>query len=114
MIYKDFMTLIIIFVIILTLGIRIAEKGLNVTMGLDIRPKSFNVDILGDRVYNFTVLGNNLKLQRYYKIGNIFADKGHLTMKINGKKIKLNSLIPTGVMLKGRLNLDKKSANMYN
>jgi hypothetical protein len=114
MVYKDIIILLIIFVILLTLGIRIAEKGLNAIMGLDIGPRSFDFAILGDRVYNVTVLGNSIKLQRYYKIGDIFADKGCLSLNINGKKIKFNSLIPTGVMLKGRPNLDKKSVNMYN
>ena len=114
MIYKDFITILIIFVILLSLGIRIAEKGLNATMGLDIRPRSFDFVILDDRLYNFILLGNSFKLQRYYKIGDVFADKGCIRLNINGKKIKLNSLIPTGVMLKGLLNLDKKSANMYN
>ncbi|HHY70947.1 MAG TPA: histidine kinase [Thermoanaerobacterales bacterium] len=114
MIYKDLMKLLIIFIIFLSLGIQVAEKGLNDTMGLDIRPRSFDFIILDDRVYNFTVLGNSFKLQRYYKIGDIFADKGCITLNINGKMFKLNSVIPTRVMLKGPLNLDKKSANMYN
>ncbi|NLZ52024.1 MAG: histidine kinase [Thermoanaerobacteraceae bacterium] len=114
MIYKDLITLIIIFVILLTIGVRIAEKGLYDTMGLDLRPKSFDFDFQSDRVYSFTVFGNSLKLQKYYRIGDIFAHKGHLSLVINGKKISINSLVPTGFFFMERLNLDKKSANMYN
>ncbi|HHV18031.1 MAG TPA: histidine kinase [Thermoanaerobacterales bacterium] len=114
MVYKDLITILIIFVIFLSLGIRIAEKGMNTIMGLDIRPKSFDFVILSDRVYNVIVLGNSIKLQKYYKIGDIFAGKGIINLNINGKKIKLDSIIPAGVMPKRRTNLDKKSVNMYN
>ncbi len=114
MVYKDIITILIIFVIFLSLGIRIAEKGLNATMGLNIRPKSFDFAILSDRVYNVTVLGNSIKFQRYYRIGDIFASKGIINININGKNIRINSIIPAGVMPKRRPNLDKKSANMYN
>jgi hypothetical protein len=114
MIYKDLITLIIIFIILLTIGIRIAEKGLYDAMGLDLRPRSFDFDFESDRIYSFTVLGNSLKLQKYYKIGNIFAYNGQISFIINGRRFTFNSIIPTGVMLKDPLNLDKKSANMYN
>ena len=114
MIYKDLITLIIIFILLLTMGIRIAEKGLYNTMGLDLKPQSFDFDFQDDRVYSFTVLGNNIKLQKYYKVGNIVAYRGQISFVINGKTFTINSMIPTGVMLQERLNLDKKTANMYN
>jgi len=114
MIYKDLITLIIIFIILLTIGIRIAELGLYETMGLDLKPKSFDFDFQRDRVYRFVVLGNSLKLQKNYKVGNVVVCKGNISIIINGKRFTINSIISTGVTLKERLNLDKKSANMYN
>ncbi|MCG1012696.1 histidine kinase [Tepidanaerobacter sp. GT38] len=114
MIYKDLITLVIIFILLLTIGVRVAEKGLYNTMGLDLRPQSFDFDFQEDRVYSFTVLGSNIKLQKYYKIGNMVACRGQISFMINGKTFTINSMIPTGVMLQERLNLDKKTANMYN
>ncbi|MDD4569854.1 MAG: histidine kinase [Tepidanaerobacteraceae bacterium] len=112
--YKKFIVVIIIFVIIFVIGVRTAEKGLNAVMGLNIKLKSFEFFIFDDRIYNFVILGNSFKFQRYYKIGEIYADRGFISLQINGKKFWLNSLIPTGVVLKSRPNLDKKSVNMYN
>ena len=64
MIYKDLITLIIIFFLLLALGVRIAEQGLYETMGLDLRPKSFDFDFQRDRVYSFTILGNSLEVKK--------------------------------------------------
>ncbi len=114
MIYKDLITLIIIFTILLTIGVRVAEKGLYDTMGIDWRPQSFDFDFQEDRVYRFTLLGNSVKLQNYHKIGNIVAYRGHISFIVNGKTFTINSIIPTGVMLREGPNLDKKTTNMYN
>lgn len=114
MIYKDLVTLFIIFTIILSLGIRIAEEGLNATMGLDMRPKSFNLIIFKNRAYDLTILGKTFKLQKYYKVGEIFVGKGCVSLKINEKEFTLYSLIPTRTILKDRQNVDKKPANRYN
>ncbi len=106
--------LLILFIIFTFIGIWVAEKGLNGVMGLDIRPKSFDFVVLNDNIYDFTVLGNSIKFHRYYKIGDIAADKGHITLNINGKTLELNYIIPIEVVLKDTLNLDKKPTNMYN
>jgi len=114
MIYKDLITIIIIFTILLTIGVRIAELGLYKTMGLDLKPKSFNFDFQSDRVYSFTIIGNRLELKKYYKVGNILASKGNISIVVNGKRFAINSIIPTGVVLQESMNLDKKTAKMYN
>lgn len=114
MIYKDLLTLFVIFAIILSLGIRIAEEGLNAMMGLDIRPKSFNFIIFNDRTYDLSILGKTFKFQKYYKVGEIFVGKGCMSLKINEKQFTLYSLIPARTILKDRQNVDKKPANRYN
>ncbi|HQA59690.1 MAG: histidine kinase [Tepidanaerobacteraceae bacterium] len=114
MIYKDLITLIIIFFLLLALGVRIAEQGLYETMGLDLRPKSFDFDFQRDRVYSFTILGNSLEVKKYYQVGNIVACREKIDVTINGKSFTINPIIPTGVMMRESVNLDKKTAKMYN
>jgi len=114
MIYKDLVTLIIIFVILLTIGVRAAEMGLYATMGLDLQPKSFDFVFQRDRLYSFTVFGNSLELKKFYKVGNILASKGNISIVVSGKSFTINSIIPTGVMLRETANLDKTTAKLYN
>jgi len=96
------------------MGVRTAEQGLYKTMGLEIQPKSFDFDFKKGRVYTFTILSNNLELQKYYKVGSIIASKGNISITVNGKSFSINPIIQTGVMFKEGTNLDKKTTNMYN
>lgn len=112
--YKDLISLLIIFILFLALGIRLAEQGVNSTMGLDLLPKSFSVSISKKQVYTFCVLGKSYEIQRTMKIGEIYAGRQQIAININGKKIIINTLIYTGVPFKNIVNLDKRHANMYN
>lgn len=112
--YKYIVTMLIIFMVLFSIGVHMTEKGLNKIMGLDIESRSFDLTILDERQYKFTILGEKIKIQRYYKVCDFCVDSGYLSLGVNEKKIKFNSLIPTGLLLKNRLNLDKKSSNMYN
>jgi len=112
--YKDMMTIIIIFLIFTILGVRTAEGGMYYIMGLEMTPESFDFNVFNDHSYVFNVMGKDYMFQKLYKIGDFYADRYRIILNVNGKKIKLNPIIYTGVSLKNRINLDKRHANMYN
>ncbi|MGI6425295.1 MAG: histidine kinase [Tepidanaerobacteraceae bacterium] len=112
--YKNLIVITIIVMLLFVIGIREAEKGLYCIMGLDIIPRSFHFSLNDKNVLTLTILGNDLTLHRYYKIGDIYTERGYVSIKINGKKIGTNSLIPPDLLQKEPSNLDKKTSYMYN
>lgn len=113
--YNDLLTLIIIFLIVLTLGLRLAEEGVYSTMGIDKRPTSFDFYLdVSDRHYELCFLGNTFSLKKTFKIANFYADRRMIIIKTPQHELTLYTLIPTGLKLNSGVNLDKKSAKMYN
>jgi len=96
-IYKDLLTLIIIFLIILAMGLRLAETGVYSTMGLDMKPASF--DFCFDprtRSYDISLMGKNLQFAATFKIADFYADKKMFSIKISGRDITLYNLVNLG------------------
>lgn len=115
MIYKDLLTLIIIFLIVLALGLRMAEEGVYSTMGLDKKPASFDFAFnVRDRTYDLSILGRHWQFTSILKITDFYADRKKISIKFLGKDIEFHPLINLGLKFKSGVNLDKKSAEMYN
>jgi len=91
--YNDLLTLIIIFLVVLTLGLRTAEQGVYSTMGIETRPKTFDLDYYRDGVYNVNIMGRNFELDKKYKIGDLNISNELIILKFNGKEIKFSPLI---------------------
>jgi len=91
--YKDLLTLIIIFLMVLTLGLRTAEQGVYSTMGIETRPQIFDLDYHSDGVYNLNIMGKNFELDKKYKIGDLNIIDRLITLKINEKEIKFSPII---------------------
>ena len=111
--YKDLLTLVIILSILVFTGLRIAEQGLYTTMGINQELRTFNFKIVGDRNYDVWVLGKNLSFQKTYKIGDFYADKATIYLKMQGRQFYINPLISFVPPLKS-LNLDKNPIELYN
>ncbi|WP_422444109.1 histidine kinase [Thermoanaerobacterium sp. DL9XJH110] len=114
MIYKDLITLIIVFLIILVLGLRIAEEGVYSTMGLDVGPRSFAFEIRDDRSYGISILGKKINLRSVYRIGDFYADRGRISIEIAGRKYSFCPMVKAGFPPMRGHNLDKNFTKMYN
>ena len=84
--YKNLIVITIIVMLLFVIGIREAEKGLYCIMGLDIIPRSFHFPLMIRMYRYFNDFGNDLTLHRYYKIGDIYTERGYVSIKINGRK----------------------------
>jgi len=99
--YKDLLTLIIIFLIVLALGLRLAETGVYSTMGLARKPASF--DFCFDprtRSYDISIMGVHRQFAATFKIADFYADKKMFSIKISGRDITLYPLINLGIVFK--------------
>ena len=107
--------MIIIFLIVLAMGLRAAEEGVYATMGIDKRPASFDFDFdARDRSYDFFILGRHWQFAITFKIADFYADRKKVNIRISGRDIKFHPLVNLGFKFKSGVNLDKKSAEMYN
>jgi hypothetical protein len=107
MILKDLLTIVIIFMIILTIGINIVEERVNLSLGLDVKPKSFYFFISDDRKYEFCIMGHHYMFEGLHKVGEIHAGKTFIDIEVADKKISFSPLIDTRLNPKHWLNLDK-------
>ncbi len=104
---KDLITIIIIFMIILTIGINIVEERVNSSLGLDVKPKSFYFFVSGDRKYEVCIMGHHYIFEGLRKVGEIHANGTFIDIEIAGKKLFFSHLIDTRINLKDLLYLDK-------
>lgn len=91
--YKDFFTLMIIFLLVLTLGLRVAEQGVYSTMGIETRPRTFDLDFNKNGVYNINLLGKNIELNKIYKIGELDITDRWVTLKFLDRQIQFCPVI---------------------
>ncbi|MDI3481158.1 MAG: hypothetical protein PWQ97_813 [Tepidanaerobacteraceae bacterium] len=113
--YKDFFTVIIIFLFVMILGLRAAEAGVYSMMGIDKKPESFDFNFdFQNRVYDFSILGVHRQFALTVKVADFYADKKTVRIKFKGKDFTIHPLIEMGFVLKNTGNLDKKSTKMYN
>jgi hypothetical protein len=107
MILKDLLTLILIFTLILTIGIYIVEERVNLSLGLDAKPKSFNFFVSEDRKYELCIMGHEYIFEGLHKLGEINVGRKYIGIEIANKKISFSHLIDTRFNLNHLLNLDK-------
>jgi hypothetical protein len=104
--YKDLLTLFIILSMLLFTGLRVAEQGLNITMGLNLKPRVFNFHIINPRGYDIWFLGKHISLQKIIKIADFYADKKNIRLIWQGNSYYITPLISFTPPLES-LNLDK-------
>ncbi|MCG0274771.1 MAG: hypothetical protein L5655_01230 [Thermosediminibacteraceae bacterium] len=113
----DLIALFLVFVVVLALGLRMAEEGVYSIMGLDTDPLTFDLKVLPGGQYDFCILGSRFSLKQTLKLGEFYADRRRVDIRIGG----LNISVPTMFCVYNpanlphlRIYLDKQNSRMYN
>lgn len=112
--YRDIVTIFILFTFALTAGLRVAERGVAHTMGIDPTPQSFSFLLDSTQKYNIVLMGKNIKLQKVLKIGDFYANRKKIKLFISGKNFSINPILNIGLSLKSFVKLDKRQIKLYN
>lgn len=91
--YRDVITLSIILLILIFTGLRIAEEGLNTTMGINREPRVCNLTINHLRGYDIWLLGKKVYLQKTIKLADFYADRQYLCITWKGQSFMLSPWI---------------------
>ncbi|MFO7152236.1 MAG: hypothetical protein DIU66_003230 [Bacillota bacterium] len=97
---EDLIALFLIFALVVFLGLRAAEQGVNYMMGLEVEPRTFDVKMLPGRVYRFSVLGREYSLKMVWEVGEFYADRRRVDLRTASFDISIPAIlrlhIPSG------------------
>jgi hypothetical protein len=90
---EDLIALFLIFTVVLCLGLRAAERGINYMMALDVGPQTFDMKVLPERQYHFTILGRRYSLKMVWELGEFYADRKKVGVRIAGFDISVPTMV---------------------
>ena len=90
---EDLIALFLIFTVVLCLGLRAAERGVNYMMGLDVEPLTFDMKVLPERNYHFSILGRQYSLKMVWELGEFYADRRRVDIRIASFDISVPTMV---------------------
>ncbi|MGB9813245.1 MAG: hypothetical protein ACPLRZ_05250 [Thermovenabulum sp.] len=91
--YDDVKLIIIVFVILLIMFLRFAEKGVMDIMGIYSSPQTFDFKIYGNGNYKIEILGEDLEFNKKIKICDFYTENKNIIISKGGKEYSFSPLI---------------------
>ncbi|MDN5331003.1 MAG: hypothetical protein PWP45_228 [Tepidanaerobacteraceae bacterium] len=90
---EDLIALFLIFAVVLCLGLRATEQGVNYMMGLDVDPLTFDMKVLPEGNYYFCVLGQRFSFKKILELGEFYADRRRIDIRIASFDISVPTMV---------------------